>query len=100
MVQKITWSPEALKTFLDTISYLKENWTEKEIANFTERVDEKLSVMQHHPRLGSIKNRKLNIHKTIVHKKIILIYKYKPLKKEVILLSFWDTLRDPQKMAY
>ena len=31
MVQEIIWSPGALKDFLNIMSYLQENWTNKEI---------------------------------------------------------------------
>ena len=99
MVQKIIWSPGAMNDFLQIIAYLQENWTEREIQNFTDRVDEKLAVLREHPRLGSFRHKKTNVHKTVVHKKVILIYKYKPLKKEILLLSFWNTQQDPEKMS-
>ena len=99
MVQEIIWSPAALKDFLNIISYLQENWTNKEIDNFTNRVDEKLDVLSLHPRLGSLNSKKMNIHKTIIHKKVILIYKYKPLKKEIILLNFWNPQQDSKKLT-
>jgi len=98
MVQKITWSPGAINDFLQIIAYLEENWTEKEIQKFTDRIDEKLAVLQQHPRLGSPSQKKSNVHQTVVHKKVILIYKYKPLKKEILLLSLWNTQQDPEKM--
>ncbi len=97
MVHKITWSPEALKSFLQIIGYLQATWTEKEANQFADRVDEKLAVLQTNPRLGSIKNKKLNIHKTVIRKEVILIYRYRPRKKEVVLLRFWNTVQSVGK---
>ncbi len=45
MVQKIIWSPGALRDYVDIISYLQENWTDKEIEKFMTRVDEKLNML-------------------------------------------------------
>jgi plasmid stabilization system protein ParE len=98
MVQKVIWSPEALHTFIQIISYLNENWTHKEVEKFADRVDEKLALLSLNPRLGSIKSKKANTHKTVIHKKVLLIYKYKPLKKEIILLNFWNTQQNPAKL--
>ena len=100
MVQEIIWSPEAIAAFSDIIAYLRETWSEKEVEQFADRVDEKLDVLKSHPELGGIKNKKLNIRKTVIHKKVILIYKYKPSKKEIHLLRFWNTLQDPRKNKY
>ena len=41
----------------------------------------------------------MNIRKTILHKKVILIYKYKPLKKEIILLNFWNPQQATKTVA-
>lgn len=99
MVQKIIWSPEALNNYLQILQYLQEKWTDREALNFADRVDKKIAILERNPRLGSVKNKKLNIHKTTLHKKVILIYKYKPRKKEIILLSFWNVQQDPKKMG-
>lgn len=98
MVQEITWSPEALSTFLQIIDYLQESWTVREVNNFTDRVDEKLQLLKENPRLGSTRNKKHNIHKTVLHKNVVLLYRFRPLKKEIILLAFWDTRQDPRKL--
>jgi plasmid stabilization system protein ParE len=100
MVQEIIWSPEATAAFLEIISYLRDTWTEKEVNEFADRVDEKLEILKSHPRVGGIKNKRLNIRQTVIHKKVVLIYKYKPRKKEVYLLKFWNTLKDPNKVRY
>jgi plasmid stabilization system protein ParE len=70
MVQTITWSPGALGDFSQIISYLKEKWTDREADNFAECVDKKLALLRRHPRLGSIRSKKANIYKTLVHKRL------------------------------
>ena len=99
MVQKVIWSPAALKDYLNIISYLQDNWTDKEVNNFATRVDEKLNILLLHPSICYKQSKKMNIRKTILHKKIILIYKYKPLKKEIILLNFWNPQQATKTVA-
>jgi len=100
MVQEVIWPPEAIASFSDIVSYLRETFSEKEVDKFADRVDAKLERIKFHPRLGSIKNKKSNVRKTVIHKKVILIYKYKPLRKEIYLLRFWSTLQDPSGSKY
>ena len=98
MVQEIIWLPEAEATFLAAISYLLENFTEKEVAKFSERVRQKLLVIDANPRLGTKGGKKANVYKTVIHKRIILFYQHKPIKKEIVLLMFWNTLQNPRKL--
>lgn len=97
MVQKITWTLEALRTFNKTLDYLQEHWTTKEVDNFTERLSQKIDIIKIHPRLGSRSGKHKNVYKTVLHKRVMLIYTYKPLKKEIVLLNFWNTLQNPQR---
>ena len=98
MVEKITWSNEAIKSFFEICNYLLDNWTSREVEQFENRLKGKLEVLKTNPRLGSPTGNQPNIHKTVLHKKTLLIYRYKPAKKEIVLLNFWNTLQNPQKL--
>ncbi len=98
MVEKITWSKEATSAFFEVCSYLLDTWTLKEVEQFKVRVDEKLAILKANPRLGRNTGKHPNIHKTLLHKKVLLIYRYKPVKKEIVLLNFWNTQQDPSKL--
>jgi|GEM_PF-2756058 len=97
MVQTIAWTHEANRTFSQICTYLHETWSEKEVWRFTDLVSEKLALLERYPRLGSITKRR-DIRKTVVHKNVILVYKYFPRKKKISLLKFWDTRQNPSKM--
>lgn len=98
MVEKITWSKEAIHTFFQICDYVKGTWTIKEVEQFEYRVKERLNLIKSNPRLGNLTGNRPNIHKTLVHKKVLLIYRYKPIKKEIVLLNFWNTLQNPGKL--
>ncbi len=51
------------------------------------------------PGIGSSRSSKHpNVRFTLVHKRVALIYRCKPLKKEIELLRFWNTYENPRKL--
>ncbi len=91
MVCKVVWMPEALRTYIQTIEYLKKEWTVKEVRNFINRVEQKIALLKTQPRIGRPAGRRPQVYKTVLHKRTILIYRFRPVKKEIELLSFFNT---------
>ena len=100
MVRKIIWLPEAIRTYLGIIDYLQSEWTEQEIAKFAELVRRKLATLEMQPRIGRRAGKKRNVFRTVVHKKVTLVYRYKPVKKEIELVTFWNNLQDPGRLKF
>ena len=99
MVCKIIWLPRAIKTYIANIEYLQEAWTEKEIQHFKLLTETKIETIAHHPRLGSARSKKHpTIRFTLVHKRVALLYKYKPQQNQIELMAFWNTHQNPRKM--
>ena len=96
MVRKIELSAMADETLWELISYLKYNFSETEARKFADRIDQKLLVIKSNPRIGR-KVSKPNTYKTVINKRIVLYYQYKPLKKEILLIAFWNTLQNPKR---
>jgi len=99
MVQKIVWLPTAQFTYIETLKYLEEEFSEKEIEKFVDRILQKIMLLRSFPTIGNSCN-KPNIYKTVVHKKVLLFYQYKPVKNEILLLGFWNTMQDPGKLKW
>ena len=98
MVQKVVWSDGALRTFDNALQYLERDFSKAEIEKFTDKISQKLLLVQLNPRLGRKVDNRSNTYKTVINKRIVPYYKYKPLKKEIFLLSFWNTLQNPEKL--
>ena len=98
MVEKITWSKEATNSFFEVCTYLSDTWTIREVERFEKRLKEKIAVLRTNPRLGTRTGKYPNIHKTLLHKKVLLIYRYKPVKIEIVLLNFWNTQQNPARL--
>jgi hypothetical protein len=52
------------------------------------------------PKIGNQTSKNPAIFRTLVHKKITVVYKYKPLKKEIELITFWNNQQDPKKLKF
>ena len=100
MVLKIIWSPEGVDTYVSILEYLEKEWTDKEVKNFITRVGEKLEILKDQPNLGRASDKRRNTYRTVINKQISLIYHYKPIKKEIELLAFWHTSRNPGKLKF
>ena len=100
MAYKITWSAESKITYLAILEYLEREWTEKEIIHFVELVDNKLNLLITQPAIGWVYNKRHKIRKTLVHKRVSLVYHVKTKEKEIVLLSFWDDRRNPDELRF
>ena len=100
MAYQVVWSTEAKQTYIAIIECLLENWSEKEVRNFADGVHSKLNLLSELPAIGIIHKKKYKIHRTLVHKNVSLIYHIRPLKNEIVLLTFWDGRQNPTKLKY
>ena len=98
MVFKIIWSSLALKTYFSNIEYLEKIWTTTEIKKFIDGVQRKLSILSFQPKTGRLTLKRLNLRQTVIHKRVILIYRFKPSKKEIELVRFFHTRQNPKRL--
>lgn len=95
MACKVIWAPNAHKSFDLIVSYIEAEWTEREVENFISSVFTKIESLERNPRLGA--PLKKNIRRTVINKRMTLNYRHYPRKKEIKLLSFWNTYQDPER---
>jgi plasmid stabilization system protein ParE len=98
MANKIVWSETSHRTFYQVINYLEKEWSEKEVINFVNVVHAKLEVLKTFPDIGV--PFKKYVHRTVIHKKVTLVYRHYPRKKEIKLLSFWNTQQNPKGLRF
>ncbi len=70
----IKWADEAKKTFDENISYLMEEWTEKEIKNFVKQTNNILLRIVAYPEMYSASAKNPEIRKAAINKYIVLYY--------------------------
>lgn len=94
---EIVWTKKAVQTFSKRIAYLEEHWTEKEIFNFTARVNEYLETLQTQPLMFRKSARIKHTHIGVIIKQVSLVYRIKPKSKTIELITFIDNRQNPKK---
>ncbi len=93
---KVLISPLAHKTYKANISYLEQQWTQKEVIHFITKVSEIVAIVKVSPTTFQKWHYNANIHKIEIVKQITLYYQI--AGKEVHLLLFWNNLQDPTNL--
>jgi len=94
---RINWTSEAEKTFNQNLEYLSKEWDVIVINDFLDRVEETVETIRSNPKLYPLHRTHENVHKCVMHERIILYYKV--VDEEVIdLLTFWNTYQDPDHL--
>ncbi len=99
MAFKIRWSEEAEESFDDVIQYLENKWTDKEIRNFVQKANKVIRQIQDSPYQfkGSTVE---SVRKALVNKHVSLFYNVNEKDNIIILYSFWDNRKDPNKLQF
>jgi plasmid stabilization system protein ParE len=97
---EIIWTKKAIETFGKRIAYLEEHWTEKEIFNFTERVNEYLALLATQPLMFRKSIKLKHTHIGVIIKQVSLIYRVKPKTNIIELIAFIDNRQNPRNQKY
>ena len=83
----IIWSQTALETYLQIIDYPFEEWTEREVDKFQNKVSDLLERISSHNHICPV-SKLLNYHKCLVVKQNSLIYTIQ--NNNIVLVTFID----------
>jgi plasmid stabilization system protein ParE len=100
MAIKIVWSDEAEKTFNDNLEYLFREWSDREVLFFLKQTRNVFSRLQEYPESYPPSPKSNKVRRARVNKYITLYYRYYTSKKEIALLSWWNTKQDPSLLKY
>ena len=96
----ISWTPIARRSYFKILDHLEAAWTEKEIQNFINEVNDLLEQIRQNPEMFQQSRKRKNIRKGLVTKHNTLYYRVRSRRKELQLLLFWDNRQDPDKLPY
>ena len=96
----VIWAPSAIKSLEEIVAYLENKWTVKEANAFLDQAFTVIQLLREYPRMYEASRKKQYQHKAFITEQVSLIYKYRPRKKDLHLLLFWDNRRDPAKRKH
>lgn len=100
MVKEVVWTERATNAYWQIIDYLQEEFGEGAVIQFVTKVHNKIELISYNPYLFRKSKTQKNIFLTSIHKRTTLVYRYRPIKKTVQLLLFWNTRMDPIKFRF
>lgn len=99
MVYKVVWTLKALESYPNNLNYLEQEWAERDVKRFAALVENKLELLSHQPTLGTPKSKSQPyVRRTVLHKRIVLIYRIRTQQEQIDLLLFWNTYQHPAKL--
>ena len=63
---KILWTQHAISELEQTVKYLEENWTEKELRNFSRELDHTIELISKNPNLFQVSTKKKNTEELLL----------------------------------
>jgi plasmid stabilization system protein ParE len=96
MALEVSWSKEAREELIKVISYLEENWTEREIKRFTSKLEEQITIISSKPKTYKKSKRLLGTHECLITKHNSLFYTYNDTY--LFIVTVWDNRQEPGKL--
>ncbi len=96
-MKKIIWSDDAVTDYHQTIDYLLLNWSENAALTFIEEVEAILDIVKTQPELYPV-SAYPEVRRAVVRKQVTLYYTIN--KKEVLLVRFWNTYQNPDRLTF
>jgi len=97
MALEIVWTPRAEKGFQSVITYLEENWTEREVQNFVRESFLFFDLLAAHPEILAKSAKQKNVYRGPMDNHNMLTYRFKPRKKQIELLNIRSFSQKPLK---
>ena len=92
---KILWTDHAITELKETIEYLENNWTEKELRTFSTKLDHTIELISKSPEMFPESLEKKDIRKAVVEKYNNLYYRIN--KNSIEILSLFSNRKNPNK---
>lgn len=97
---KVNWTPRAIQTFEKILTWLQENWTQREVDALIDQTEKIIKQIQQNPYLYKESSKNKQVRRGLVNQIVSLFYRVHPHKKEIDLLVFWDYRQNPEKNQY
>jgi plasmid stabilization system protein ParE len=95
---KVRWTSFALNELAETINYLEENWTQRELKTFASRLDHTIELISKNPLLFQVSDEFTETRRAVVTEHNSLYYRIKTDTVEV--LSCFSNRKNPSKRKF
>ncbi len=96
MALEIKWTHQANKGLDNVLEYLELNWTNKEILNLEQKLNQVLQQISIFPHLFPKSDIYKNLHKAIIDKNNYLVYRINEVSNSIEIINFRGTKQTPK----
>jgi len=93
---KLFWSDRALEDLQKIIDYLTENWSQKEIKTFVQKLDKRLLLILMNPLLFPSTKRRKSVRRSVLTPQTVIYYQIK--ENSVSIVTLFDSRQSPRKL--
>ncbi|MFP4622114.1 MAG: hypothetical protein ACLFM7_12440 [Bacteroidales bacterium] len=79
------------------VKYLEKEWSEKEVRHFVQETKHFFDLLKENPYMLEPTDEHKNLYRGPINRLTLLTYRYKPRKKEIILVNISETRKKPLK---
>lgn len=95
MALRIVWTPQAEKGLDKVLEYLEEEWSAKEILALEKRILDLMERISKYPKICPPTGKYPNVRKGSVDKNNYIVYRIRPRKKSIEIITFRGTKQKP-----
>lgn len=95
---KVVWTDHALGGLRQTVSYLEENFSEREIKRLANKIESTLALIATHPAIFPESPRRKGVRRVVILRLNSLYYRVNDRQIEII--SFFSNRQDPKKSEF
>jgi len=92
----IKWSDHALEELVEVITYLEDNWTEKELKNLSRKIEKTVFLISNNPELYPVIFKEKTIRRAVITKHNNLYYRKQ--NGEIEIISFFSNRKNPKRL--
>jgi len=95
---EIKCTDKAEESFSSIIDYLSNNWSQREVENFVQKIYKVIDYIRQNPYMYVVSTKRKDVRRALVGKLTSLLYIVRERKQEIELVLFWNNRKNPKKL--
>lgn len=97
MALTLVWTKRAEQGYDRIVKYLEKEWTDREVSSFVQETKHFFDLLKENPHMLEVTGSHKHLYRGPINRLTILTYRYKPRKKEIVLVNIRGARQKPQK---
>jgi plasmid stabilization system protein ParE len=95
---EIKWTSEAERNLHTIFDYLENTWAEREISNFSKKLEANLQLISNQPAAFPYYDKKKDIRRCVLSPQTTIYYREMPFDNVIIIITLFDNRQNPNNL--